>query len=241
MSRNVLGVYKNQYGNVYQKGALITMCLDIKLLQLSNGKYGFLNLIHDLSNKYGKQKGFKDDDLFSEIEKLTYPEIKQFLNDYVGGNQSLPYEEILNVVGVNYKAQVETKDSIFSMGRVSMQITPEGKLIVDDTSRMNTLGKALGYHLSDEITSINGEEFSIAKANKFFQHFGASSRSGDSLIIKVLRKDAGGNNTPVVLRSIMTKFPIMKYNALEFSNNPSPQQLMLRNAWLKPRADVDQL
>ena len=217
------------------------MCLDIKLLQLSNGKYGIMNLIHDLSNKYGKQKGFKDDELFSEIEKLTYPEIKQFLDTYVGGNQPLPLEEILNIVGVNYKAKVETKDSIFSMGRVSMQITPEGKLIVDDISRMNTLGTALGYHLNDEIASINGEEFSAAKANSFFKNFGASSKAGDSLVINLVRKDVSGNYMPVVLRSVMTKFPILKYNALEFSSNPSPEQLILRNAWLKPRAGVNQL
>ena len=79
MSAGVLHTYHKQFGNVYQKGALINMCLDIKLLQLSNGKYGIMNLIHDLSNKYGKQKGFKDDELFNEIGKLTYPEIKQFL------------------------------------------------------------------------------------------------------------------------------------------------------------------
>jgi hypothetical protein len=121
------------------------------------------------------------------------------------------------------------------MGRVSMQITPEGKLIVDDTSRMNALGKELGYHLRDEIVSINGENFSVEKANDFFKNFGALSNPGDSLVIKVMRKNGGGNYGPVILNGVMTKFPIMKYNVLEFSNTPSPEQLMLRNAWLKPR------
>jgi len=109
MSSNVLHLYHSQFGNVYQKGALINMCLDIKLLQLSRGKYGIMNLIHDLSNKYGIHKGFKDDELFSEIKKFTYPEIEQFLNTYVAGNQPLPLEQILNIVGVNYKAEMETK------------------------------------------------------------------------------------------------------------------------------------
>jgi predicted metalloprotease with PDZ domain len=197
MSSQVLGVYKEQFGNVYQKGALITMCIDIKLLQLSKGRYGFLNLIRDLSNKYGKQKGFKDDELFEEIGKLTYPEIKQFLDTYVGGNQPLPFKEILNVVGVNYLDKVETKDSIFSLGKVSLTIN-NGKLVVNDTAEMNSLGKALGYHLNDEIISINGEEFEVAKINSFFQNFGASSTPGDSLIIKVMRKDANGSDTSLV-------------------------------------------
>ena len=32
-----------------------------------------------LSNKYGKQKPFKDDLLFDEIISLTYPSVKLFL------------------------------------------------------------------------------------------------------------------------------------------------------------------
>ena len=134
MSSGVLETYHKQFGNVYQKGALITMCLDIKLLQLSNGKYGIMNLIHDLSNKYGKQKGFKDDQLFTEIEKLTYPEIKQFLDTYVAGSAPLPLEQVLNMAGVNYKALGETKDSTFSMGKVSLGFnSATRRIIVNDT------------------------------------------------------------------------------------------------------------
>jgi predicted metalloprotease with PDZ domain len=234
MSSGVLVTYHKQFGNVYQKGALITMCLDIKLLQLSNGKYGIMNLIHDLSNKYGKQKGFKDDELFSEIEKLTYPEIKQLLDTYVGGNQPLPLEQILNIVGVNYKAQVETKDSTFSMGKVSLGFnSATGRIIVNDTTKMNALGKNLGYHLYDEIISVNGEKISAANANNFFQNFGNTSKPGDDFVIKISRKDAKGTDT-VELKSVMTKFPKIKFNALELADNPSRQQLLIRNAWLKP-------
>lgn len=43
MSANVLDKYKNQYINVYNKGALIGLCLDIKLRQLSGG-----NMVHKI-------------------------------------------------------------------------------------------------------------------------------------------------------------------------------------------------
>jgi glutathione peroxidase len=78
MSANVLDKYKNQYMNVYNKGALIGMCLDIKLRQLSGGKYGTQNLMQDLSKTYGKEQSFKDDELFDKITSLTFPEIRQF-------------------------------------------------------------------------------------------------------------------------------------------------------------------
>ncbi|MBK5269597.1 MAG: peptidase M61, partial [Bacteroidia bacterium] len=104
MSKYVLHEYESQFGNVYVKGALINLCLDIKLLQLSQGKYGIMNLIHDLSLKYGKQKAFKDDELFDEIQKLTYPEIGAYLKNCVGGGDPLPFKEVFEAIGVNYQA-----------------------------------------------------------------------------------------------------------------------------------------
>ncbi|HRH47233.1 MAG TPA: peptidase M61 [Panacibacter sp.] len=237
MSSRTLGTYKNQFGNVYQKGALINMCLDIKLLQLSNGKYGIMNLIHDLSNKYGKQKGFKDDELFGEIEKFTYPEIKQFLDTYVAGNQPLPLEDVFRIVGVNFQKEVETKDSMFSMGKVGIGFNPAtGRLIINDVTSMNELGRQMGYQKNDEIIAVNGEEITGANANKFFTDFGKTSNPGDDFIVKVMRKDASGNEAQVELKGKMTKYPIKKYNTLTFDKNADQQQRLLRDQWLKPQS-----
>ena len=78
------------------------MCLDIKLRKLSNGQYGVQELMSDLSRKYGKTTPFKDDKLFGVISDLTYPEIDDFINQYIIKGDVLPYEEIFNTVGVDY-------------------------------------------------------------------------------------------------------------------------------------------
>jgi predicted metalloprotease with PDZ domain len=235
MSSNILKTYHKEFGNVYQKGALINMCLDIKLLQLSNGKYGIMNLIRDLSNKYGKQKGFKDDELFNEIGELTYPGIKQFLETYVGGGAPLPFQQILNMVGVNYSARLETKDSTFSLGKVSLGFNPStGRIKIFDTTGMNSLGRDLGYYPNDEIISVNSENISASNANGFFQNFGNTSKAGDPFVIKIVRKVADDREDTLELRSVMTKFPKVKYDVLEFAENPTAEQLLIRNAWLKP-------
>ena len=81
MSANVLTEpYKDQYLNVYQKGALIGMCLDIQIRESSGGKRGILDLMHQLSNEYGVSKPFNDADLFAKITSLTYPEVGDFFN-----------------------------------------------------------------------------------------------------------------------------------------------------------------
>ncbi|GIV29480.1 MAG: hypothetical protein KatS3mg028_0546 [Bacteroidia bacterium] len=57
MSQNVLqDYYHKNYNNVYEKGALISMCLDILLLKESKGEYNLRQLLLDLSKKFGKSK-----------------------------------------------------------------------------------------------------------------------------------------------------------------------------------------
>ena len=212
------------------------MCLDIKLLQLSHGKYGIMNLIHDLSNKYGKQRGFKDSALFGEIEKLTYPEIGDFLRTYVSGPQPLPLKEVFSIVGVNFEPEVETKDSSFSLGRIGLTVDGKtNKVLVADTAGMNPLGYKLGYRKGDELVSINGKDITVLNENGVISNLYRSSNVGDSLVIKVKRKDAGGNEAPAELRATMTKYPVRKFNVLTFSEQPTDEQTMLRDAWLKPR------
>jgi predicted metalloprotease with PDZ domain len=82
ISLGALDKYADQYYNVYQKGALIGLCLDVKLRALSKGEYGIQNLIADLSKQYGKSKAFLDEELFATIATLTYPEIGDFLGTF---------------------------------------------------------------------------------------------------------------------------------------------------------------
>ena len=234
MSKQVLGAYARQFGNVYQKGALINMCIDIKLLQLSHGRHGIMKLINDLSAKYGKQKPFIDSLLFNDIEKLTYPEIRQFLDRYVAGPEPIPYEEFFNLVGVKYTAQAESKDSLFSTGATFRFNRASGRLRLVDSTSINLLGKKLGYRQNDEIISVNGVPVTAANAFGFTRNFGSTSVVGDDLLITVARKDADGSEKTFDLKGTMTKFPVIKFNVLEFRDNPSAEQLVLRTAWLTP-------
>ena len=87
MSNNILvDKYARNYGNVYQKGALIGMTLDIILREESKGAYGVRNLMKDLSDRYGANKPFKDDEILDEIVKMTYPAVGEFFKNHLTGN-----------------------------------------------------------------------------------------------------------------------------------------------------------
>lgn len=82
MSENILDQpYAKSYVNVYQKGALIGMCIDILMREESNGTRGILSLMKELSLKYGKNKPFEDDKIIEEITAMTYPSVGEFLKN----------------------------------------------------------------------------------------------------------------------------------------------------------------
>lgn len=56
ISKFTLDKYHDQYYNVYQKGALIGLCLDIKLRKLSEGKTGLRDLMLQLSKNTERKK-----------------------------------------------------------------------------------------------------------------------------------------------------------------------------------------
>jgi predicted metalloprotease with PDZ domain len=104
-SKNVMDL-PDEYMNVYFKGALINLCLDIRLRELSNGAYGVQDLIADLLDKFGKDQPFKDDALFEEIYTLSgFPELRFFVGRYIEGTDPLPLIETLQKVGLNYDAE----------------------------------------------------------------------------------------------------------------------------------------
>lgn len=161
MSKNILDEkYEPSYYNVYQKGALIGMCLDIRLRELSNGEMGILDLMKKLSSKYGKDKPFKDEELFPAIVKLTYPEIKTFFDTYVSGTTPIPYNEFFAKVGVQ-ETQSETETGAFLKGQEPyIDGNPQSKeLFFREGIAYNSFLEKLEVQPKDVIKSINGTDY----------------------------------------------------------------------------------
>jgi predicted metalloprotease with PDZ domain len=93
---------QEQYGNVYSRGALVGMLLDIRLLQLSNGQKGLRDVILDLIQAYGPDAPFDENLFFSTLADMTYPEVADFIDMYIIDSQPLPFQEYFNVVGLDY-------------------------------------------------------------------------------------------------------------------------------------------
>ncbi len=99
MSENALA-RQDQYYNVYLKGALVGLCLDVRLRIWSDGRYGTQNLMHDLAEQLGPGQPFAEEELFDRIAKLTDPTLRDFFRRYVEGTEPLPLAEIFEKTGI---------------------------------------------------------------------------------------------------------------------------------------------
>ena len=96
---------QKQYPNIYMKGALTAGLLDIKLLELSNGERGLIDVVNELAKKYGPNKPFNDATFFDDFVKFTYPEIAEFMDLYVKKATPLPLTDYYQKIGVKYDAE----------------------------------------------------------------------------------------------------------------------------------------
>ncbi|MGB3152643.1 MAG: peptidase M61 [Maribacter sp.] len=159
MSRNILKApYESNYANVYEKGALINMSLDILLREKSSGQRGVLWLMKELSKKYGKETPFDDSKLFDEIVSLTYPEVRDFFNAHVIGGEPIDYSKYLAKVGLA-TVREKKQTGYFLDGEIPfIDVDQENgnSIFVRKGIELNSFYKGLGIKGGDVIKSING-------------------------------------------------------------------------------------
>lgn len=225
MSANVLQEpYKAQYLNVYQKGALIGMCIDIIIREKSEGKRGILDLMHKLSNEYGVTKAFDDKELFDKIVSLTYPEVGDFLKAYVSGPTPIPYDLFLDKVGVS-KSTVKVPGGIFLKGQKPyITINPQtGEIAILTNIELNEFFKGLSLKGGDIISAINNK---VYNKENIFELITTSQewKENDNITLKIKRDGKEENITGKVSLPYEEK---ETFSATDTSKNS------LKEAWLK--------
>ncbi|MCL6460307.1 MAG: peptidase M61 [Flavobacterium micromati] len=225
MSTNVLTEpYKEQYLNVYEKGALIGMCLDIIIREKSNGERGILDLMQKLSNEYGASKPFNDDELFAKITTFTYPEVGAFLEKHVAGETPIPYDLYLSKVGIT-KTTKKEPTNVFLKGQMPYitvdQQTKE--IIVIPNMELNDFYKNLDLKGGDILVAINDKPYSLENIYEMIT-VSQTWKEGDAITVKIKR-----NGNEKLLKGIV-KLPYEDKEGLSYTDTTKKAQ---KEAWLK--------
>ena len=225
MSKNVLDPkVKSQYPNVYEKGALMAMCLDIILREKTNGKTGLLHVMGELVKKYGDEKPFNDDEIIDEFTRMTYPEVGDFLQRHVVKGEPIPYEVYLAKVGMaKATVPVPTLTAFFAEKRQPViGIDPKEKLILAN-SIPNDFYNSLGVKAGDVLLSFNGQVFDASDPTKVLMS-GVGVEEGSEGVMKI-RRD--GKEMELKGKVKLNYEDGLGYKVTD------PSKAALKNAWLK--------
>ena len=226
MSKNVLeSKMRAQYPNVYQKGALMAMCIDIMLREASAGKSGILELMGRLSKKYGPSKPFDDNDLIPEITAMTNPEVGAFLQEHVVKGTPIDYSKYLKRVGVE-SAVVKVPTLIVFMTSKGLNIsidTVNKKALAVIPDATNNFMTALGVQNGDEFIEINETPIDATNPNNVLMA-GYGFDEGEPVTIKVKR------NGEVVELKGKAKLNYTDGQGFKFTDESKRK---LNQAWLK--------
>lgn len=231
MSKNILEEqYQDSYYNVYLKGALIGMTLDIRLRELSNGEMGLLDLMKKLTDKYGKNRPFEDDELFGVITELTYPEIGDFFETYVSGTTPIPYNEFFKKVGLEMR-EGEIPVDYFLQDQSTPYITVNalGEILVRDDIPLSTFFTKTGLKAGDLIKSINGKNYNVQNIYDLISD-SMKWTEGEEISIVVVRNGSEEEINAKVIEPMSIGLRLVEVM------NADGEQMELRHSWLKSKS-----
>ena len=211
-----------QYSNIYYRGALVPLIMDIFLLDKTGGKRGLREVMLDLSKKYGPHKPFSEENFFNEFVSMTHPDMQGIIDKYIINAEPLPIAEYFNKLGVDYTPEVNTGEKLADRGH---SLSYDGNKFF--ISEVRESSEREGLKVDDFVEEVNG----IPASSENFERLVPiiqGVQPGDTVTYKVLR----GAESVVLKLSVGEKAGVDKH-VFKPRENPTPGELALREAWMK--------
>ena len=209
---------QDQFYIVYCRGAVTMTLLDIKLLEESGGKKGLREVINELAKDYGPQKSFSEENFFQEFTDKTYPDIMDFFNKYVKGAEPLPVKEYFKKLGINYFESAGYDSS--KIGFEFNAAFKEGKLVIESAQN-----EALPIKHGDVFYKYKGEEILPGNIGPIFAEI--NNMKPGEMVTFIMKREGKEFEFNYKLMPKEIKY------LLKADENPSSEQLKLREAWQK--------
>ncbi len=143
----------NFQSDYYEKGANVSLLLDLEIRKITNNSHSLDNVMKSMFEKFPLEKGgFTVDDFQKNIENLTDHSFILFFENYIHGTKPLPWEEILNNVGL----VISVKDSLKEIDLGFTVVDQNGKAIVRNVI-INSSAMSAGLDIQDEVIALNGQ------------------------------------------------------------------------------------
>ncbi len=205
----------------YNKGAIHSVAMDIKIIAETKGKYRLDDVLKKAYEQFYliENRGFEEDEFQKLAEELTQVDLSEIF-EAAHSCQELNYNEYFNKIGyelIDSNAQI-TQPTVGI--KTSVQ---EGKTIVKVVDRDSGAWIA-GLNVNDEIIAINNHR--LEENGKVMDYFLSMSSIGDNLTFLIARDG--------IIHTI--KVPVLKSDKknyhIERRQQATTDEIKLGNLWL---------
>lgn len=211
-----------QYVNIYHRGALVPLLMDILLLEKSGGERGLREVILELSRKYGVERAFSEKHFFDDFVAMTHPDMRTIIDRYVIDSEPLPIAEYFEKLGIRYYPVLQYDETMPDRGHV---IEYDGKQMV--VSGLRERSQREGLMNGDKILAVNDIEAipdNLPEVMSILQNVAP----GDTVTYRVDR-----DGTTLSLPLSVGEQQKTEEHAFRVMEDASPAQVALREAWMR--------
>jgi len=174
----------NSIVSYYNKGAIIALCLDLLLMQSTQGDYRLDDIMLQLWQAYGKPgKGTKDDVIHTILAQRGL-DLDEFLHSALYTHEELPFQALLKKQGVvvHYRARSQASDKGGKSAKQLLrnefgaQFSPmETGVKITQVTNDSAANKA-GLSVADQLLAIDGQKVTSSNLNTLIDSFELGTR-----------------------------------------------------------------
>ncbi|MBB6463538.1 M61 family metallopeptidase [Flammeovirga kamogawensis] len=209
----------------YEKGALIAFCLDLEIMERSNGERRLIDAVLEMKEEY-KGKYFEDDKLREIMTKYTYPEFGEFYDKYIQGTATPDMDAYCDKLGWEYIKKGKKQPTY---GTIITKKNKNEEYKISYTKK-NTLGLKKG----DIVLSINGGDPKVFYENRREYYKKKISPSLDEILtIEVKRGEK------LITLSGSPKMKKTEFPKIKIYEEVTPEQQKTREYFFHEKEIVD--
>lgn len=180
---------RNYSTNIYLEGSLLSMLLDIHLLETTKAKVNYRQVHNALYNKHRLPQGFTEQDVLTILKELTGEDYTAWWHDNVSTPADIDFDALLAKVGLELTRPENAKP----LASIDATAKNSGELLTLTHVRRGGAAWQAGLTTDDKIVAVNK------------QHVGKDLKSslevfkaGEKVTIDFIRRDALQSTTLVL-------------------------------------------
>ena len=211
------------YPIVYETGAALAFCLDMRIRELTAHKKTLLSVLLELKNIYGPERPFKDKDLINDFVRLVHPDLRTFFDDHVSGEKPPVYADYLRPLGYVYQDSVEEKSFQFNSARIFFKRGIQDAVVLSTRSE-NDFNVVDG----DTLMRVNNTQVTPENKESVFALYMWMPKTDNPVELTVRR-----NGVDVKLSATPREKLVMRYHVAKPSESATDEQIAFRKKVLK--------